>query len=82
MIYMKTMTCNQLGGACDIEFHAASFEEMGGLSKKHALEMVEKGDKDHIIAMERMKEFMSNPEAIKEWMEERKKQFNQLPEDN
>jgi len=25
---MKTMTCNQLGGACDLEFHANSFEEI------------------------------------------------------
>ena len=23
---MKTMTCNQLGGACDKEFHADTFE--------------------------------------------------------
>ena len=25
---MKTMTCKQLGGACDIEFTANSFEEI------------------------------------------------------
>ena len=30
---MKTMTCKQLGGACDLEFHADSFEEIAEMSK-------------------------------------------------
>jgi len=30
---MKSMTCNQLGGACDKEFHAVTFEEMAEMSK-------------------------------------------------
>ena len=47
---MKTMTCKQLGGACDKEFHANSFEEMAELSKKHGMEMFQKGDKDHLEA--------------------------------
>ena len=25
---MKTITCNQLGGACDLAFHADTFESM------------------------------------------------------
>jgi len=36
---MKTMTCNQLGGACDKEFQANTFEEMAEMSKKHGMEM-------------------------------------------
>ena len=55
---MKTMTCIQLGGACDTEFHANSFEEMAELSKKHGMEMFQKGDKDHLEAMNKMKEIM------------------------
>lgn len=39
---MKTMTCNQLGGACDLEFRANTFEEMKQLSQKHAHEMYKK----------------------------------------
>ncbi len=31
---MKTMTCRQLGGACDKKFHAETFDEMAELSKK------------------------------------------------
>lgn len=34
---MKTMTCKQLGGACDKEFHTETFEEMAELSKKHGM---------------------------------------------
>jgi hypothetical protein len=32
---MKTMTCKQLGGACDQAFHAETFEEMAEKSKKN-----------------------------------------------
>jgi len=31
---MKKMTCNQLGGACEKEFTANTFEEMAELSKE------------------------------------------------
>jgi len=36
---MKTMTCRQLGGACDVEFHAETFQKMARLSKQHGMEM-------------------------------------------
>ena len=39
---MKTMTCRQLGGACEQEFQANSFEEIGKMSKQHAMEMLKK----------------------------------------
>ncbi len=39
---MKTMTCEQLGGACDKEFHAKTFEDMAEMSKKHVHEMHKK----------------------------------------
>ena len=41
---MKTMTCNQLGGDCDLEFHADTFDEIAEASKKHGMEMFQKGD--------------------------------------
>jgi len=77
---MKTMTCKQLGGACDEEFHANSFEEMAELSKKHGMEMFQKGDQSHIKAMSEMRELMKTPEAMKEWFETKRKEFNSLPE--
>jgi len=75
---MKTTTCRQLGGACDKEFHANTFEEMAELSKKHGMEMYQKGDGKHIKVMEEMKKLMSAPQAMKEWMESKRKQFDAL----
>lgn len=41
---VKTMTCKQLSGACDKEYHAETFDEMAEKSKTHGMEMVKKGD--------------------------------------
>jgi hypothetical protein len=78
---MKTMTCNQLGGACDKEFHANSFEEMAELSKKHGMEMFQKNDEGHLKAMSEMKQLMKTPEDMKKWYENKRKEFDALPED-
>ncbi len=51
---MKTMTCNQLGGACDLEFSANSFEEIAEMSKQHGMEMFQKKDAAHLEAMGEM----------------------------
>jgi len=77
---MKTMTCKQLGGACELQFNANSFDEMAELSKKHGMEMFQKGDKDHLAAMNEMKELMKTPDAMKTWFETRRKEFEALPE--
>jgi hypothetical protein len=78
---MKTMTCNQLGGACNKEFQANTFEEMAELSKKHGMEMYQMGDQDHLKAMNDMQELMKSPEQMNEWFEKRRKEFEELPED-
>ncbi|NJO91811.1 MAG: DUF1059 domain-containing protein [Chloroflexia bacterium] len=78
---MKIMTCKQLGGACDLEFHAATFEEMAELSKKHGMEMFQKGDKQHLEAMNKMQELMKFPETMSKWFENKRKEFEDLPED-
>ena len=78
---MKTMTCNQLGGACDKTFTANTFEEMADLSKQHGMEMYEADDKPHIEAMNKMMELMKTPEAMHQWFEEKRAAFDALPED-
>ena len=75
---MKTMTCKELAGACDAEFHAETFDEIAEMSKNHAMAMLEQGDQAHIEAMEKMKELMSDPEAMKEWFETVRKRFDSL----
>ena len=78
---MKTMTCEQLGGACAKEFRAASFDEIAELSKQHGIEMFEKQDAAHLEAMNRMRELSAQPEAMKAWFEARRQAFEDLPEE-
>ena len=78
---MKTMTCKQLGGACDKEFYANTFDEIGELSKKHAMEMFQSGDKPHLKAMNEMSELMKSPDEMNAWFNNKRKEFDALPED-
>ena len=78
---MKTMTCKQLGGACDQTFRAATFEEMASLSNEHGKEMFKKNDDAHLEAMRAMQLLMKTPNAMQDWFEEKKQAFNALPED-
>lgn len=77
---MKTMTCKELGGACDLEFQANSFEEMAELSKNHGMEMYQKKDEAHIKAMGEMMQLMQSPEAMSKWFEGKRKEFEALKE--
>lgn len=79
---MKTMTCNQLGGACNQTFRANTFDEIAMMVSKHAREMVQQGDAAHIEAMNDMRNNMTSPEAMNAWMDEKRKAFNSLPNDN
>ncbi len=45
------MICNQLGGACDKEFTANTFDEIIDMSKKHGMKMFQKGDFAHLKPM-------------------------------
>ena len=75
------MTCRQLGGACNQAFHANSFDEIAGMSKQHGMEMFQQKDAAHLRAMSEMQALMNRPDAMKEWFENKKKEFEALPED-
>ena len=77
---MKTMSCQQLGGACDQEFHAHTFDEIAELSKQHGIEMFQNKDEAHLKAMNEMPELMQEPEAMKAWFDSKRKEFEALPE--
>ena len=78
---MKTMTCNQLGGACDERFRADTFDKMAELSKNHGTEMFQQKDEAHMRAMQKMMGMMQDPDAMKKWMEGKREEFDALPED-
>lgn len=77
---MKKLTCNQLGGACDQVFTAATFEELQEEVKKHGAEMFAKQDAAHVTAIQEMMSMMMNPEAMSKWMEEKKALFEAAPD--
>jgi uncharacterized iron-regulated protein len=76
---MKTMTCRQMGGACDLEFDADTFEEMAEMSKNHGMEMFQKDDQPHLDAMKEMMSLKSSPNAMQDWFEGKRNEFNALP---
>lgn len=78
---MKTMKCNQLGGACEKEFTANSFEEIAEMSKQHGMEMFQNNDEAHLNAMNEMQELMQKPEAMNHWFETKNKEFDALADD-
>ena len=77
---MKTMTCKQLGGACDLEFHAETFDEIAGMSRDHGMEMFQKKDEPHLEAMYIMQDMMNDKVKLNKWIEDRKQEFEALPE--
>ena len=77
---MKSMTCRQLGGACDLVFKADTFEEMADLSKAHGMAMYQKQDEAHLQAMQEMQDLMQQPEAMQSWFEAKRQEFEALPD--
>ncbi len=74
---MKTMTCKQLGGACDKTFSANTFDEIVTMSKHHGMEMF-KNDKSHLTAMEEISVLMQDQSKMQEWFNQKKEEFNAL----
>ena len=71
------MTCNQLGGACDLVFSGDTLEEPAGQSQKHGKEMFAANDAPHMQSMSRMMEIMEKGE-MESWMAARKAEFDSL----
>jgi len=77
---MKSMTCRDLGGACDYVFRAATFEEIGRLSMAHGKEMAAKNDQPHLDAMTAMGPVMADPQLMSKWLAEKQAAFDNSPE--
>lgn len=79
-MHMKTMTCKELGGACDQPFSANTFDEIAMMVSKHAREMVQQGDAAHIQAMNEMRTSMASTDLMNAWMDTKRRVFNALPD--
>jgi hypothetical protein len=78
---MKTMTCTQLGGPCDLPLHGDSADEVIKLQDKHLKEMVAGGDETHQSALKAMKGRWKHPISGMAWYKNAKRDFAALPED-
>jgi len=78
---MKTMTCKQMGGPCDLAFHGANADEVIKAQDRHLKEIVASGDKAHEDALKAMKGRWKNPIGGMGWYTKTKKDFAALPED-
>ena len=78
---MKTMTCRQLGGACDLALRGATADEVIKAQDKHLKEAVAAGDTTHEQALNAMKGRWKHPVKGMAWYKSAKREFAELPED-
>lgn len=78
---MKTMTCKQLGGPCDIPLSGTTANEVIKAQDNHLQEMVASGDETHQSALKEMKGRWKHPISGMGWYKETKRDFAALPDD-
>ncbi len=78
---MKTMTCRQLGGACDLELSGETADDVINAQDRHLKDAVAAGDTTHEKAREEMKGRWKHPIKGMGWYKDTKKAFAALPED-
>ena len=76
---MKTMTCRQLGGPCDVPHRGETADEVIKAQDRHLREMVAGGDSTHEDALQRMKGRWKHPIAGMGWYKQAKRDFAALP---
>jgi hypothetical protein len=78
---MKTMTCKQLGGPCDLPLRGSTADEVIKAQDKHLGEAVEAGDATHEQALKEMKGRWKHPLKGMGWYKDTKREFAALPDD-
>ena len=78
---MKTMTCRQLGGPCDVEHRGETADEVIKAQDGHLTELAGAGDAAHGPARAEMKGRWLHPKKAMGWYRTVKQTFADLPED-
>ena len=78
---MKTMTCTQLGGPCDLALRGDTADVVIKAQDRHLKDVVGGGDAAHQGALSSMKGRWKNPIAGMGWYRQVKRDFAALPED-
>jgi hypothetical protein len=76
---MKTMTCRQLGGACDLVHSGDDANAIIKTQDKHLKEVVAAGDTDHEAALKEMKGRWKRPVSGMKWYRQVQRDFDALP---
>ncbi len=77
---MKTMTCRQLGGACDLALSGETADEVIKAQDQHLRGAVAGGDPTHEPALAEMKGRWKHPIKGMGWYKDTKREFASLPE--
>jgi predicted small metal-binding protein len=78
---VKSMTCKQLGGPCDLAHHGDTADEVIKAQDKHLREAVSSGDETHSAALKEMKGRWKHPLSGMGWYKKAKRDFAALPEE-
>ena len=77
---MKTMTCRQLGGPCDLAHRGEGADEVIKAQDAHLKEAVASGDLAHESALKDMKSRWRRPVSGMAWYRSAKRDFAALPD--
>lgn len=77
---MKTMTCRQLGGPCELEHRGETADDVIKAQDRHLKEAEKAGDATHQEARDAMKGRWRRPKKSLDWYTGTKKAFAALPE--
>ena len=78
---MKTMTCKQLGGACNHQLRGDTADEVIKAQDQHLKDAVAGGDAAHEPALNDMKGRWKHPIKGMGWYKDTKREFAALPDD-
>jgi hypothetical protein len=76
---MKTMTCRELGGPCDLAHHGDSADAVIKAQDRHLQEAARSGDVAHLAAREAMKGRWRHPVRSLGWYRDVQRTFAALP---
>lgn len=78
---MRTMTCRQLGGPCDLGHTGETADDVINAQDQHLKEAEKAGDTKHQEARDAMKARWRHPKRSLDWYRGMKTAFAELPED-
>ena len=80
-ITMKTMTCRQLGGPCNLEHRGETADDVIKAQDRHLKDSVKAGDASHQEARDEMKGRWRHPKKAMGWYKDAKASFAKSPTD-